>query len=241
MRQDPDILMVAEIRDNETAEIATEAALTGHLVLFAIHTNDAPSAAARLIDMGLAPFLLAAAVSGVMAQRLARRLCEACREPAPLSPESLAVARRLSEEGGEPLPIDAAFYRAVGCAACRNTGYRGRLGLFELLRPGPGSGRRSSAGAGQGTARHRHRGRDEDPRRSTASGRRWTASPPLMKCCGWCDAGTPGARGPSCMEDAPNASKGCTASGTMIESARAYRRPMESDHAEPVSRNGPVP
>src|SRR5205823_12130080 len=106
-------------------------------VLSTVHTNDAPSAATRLMDMGLAPFLLAAAVSGVMAQRLVRRLCEACREPAPLSLETLAGARRLAAEGNEPLPQDALFYRAVGCDQCRKTGYRGRLGLFELLQPGP--------------------------------------------------------------------------------------------------------
>jgi type II secretory ATPase GspE/PulE/Tfp pilus assembly ATPase PilB-like protein len=119
-----------------------------------MHTPDAPSAFARLVDMGVAPFLLAGAVTGVLAQRLVRRLCEACRQQAPLDPEARARALQLAGAGDEGIsadalfydrpapgspfqPEEALFYRAAGCDQCRNTGYRGRLGLFELLQPGP--------------------------------------------------------------------------------------------------------
>jgi type II secretory ATPase GspE/PulE/Tfp pilus assembly ATPase PilB-like protein len=125
LRQDPDVLMVGEIRDAETLQMAVQAALTGHLVLSTLHTNDAAGAAARCIDMGLEPFLLTSSVIAIVAQRLVRRVCEQCRiaEPAPKE-----IAQRLGIEPGLPLA------RGTGCTACRNTGYRGRLAAFEVLR-----------------------------------------------------------------------------------------------------------
>jgi type IV pilus assembly protein PilB len=113
MRADPDILMVGEIRDAESAHIAVESALTGHLVLSTLHTNDAPSAVGRLTDMGIEPFLVASAIDCVVAQRLARKLCEKCRKPSDTG-----------EEG---------TFEAVGCARCGGTGYKGRVGLFEVM------------------------------------------------------------------------------------------------------------
>ncbi len=111
LRQDPDVVMIGEIRDFETAQIAIQASLTGHLVLATLHTNDSPSAVTRLIDMGVEPFLLASSLLGVLAQRLVRKLCPQCRRPAP----------------------DGPGYVADGCADCNHTGYRGRTGVFELL------------------------------------------------------------------------------------------------------------
>jgi len=112
LRQDPDVIMIGEIRDLETAQIAVQASLTGHLVLATLHTNDAISAITRLIDMGVEPFLLSSSLLGVCAQRLVRRLCMSCREPDPLSPSR---------------------WRAVGCPACARTGFQGRTGIYELL------------------------------------------------------------------------------------------------------------
>jgi type IV pilus assembly protein PilB len=113
MRADPDIVMVGEIRDAESAHIAVEAALTGHLVLSTLHTNDAPSAVSRLTDMGIESFLVASAIDCVVAQRLARKLCEQCKKPS---------------ENAEP-----GIFEPVGCVRCGNTGYKGRVGLFELM------------------------------------------------------------------------------------------------------------
>jgi type IV pilus assembly protein PilB len=128
LRQDPDIIMVGEVRDEETARLAIQAALTGHLVLSTLHTNDAPGAVARLVDMGVEPFLVSSSVIGVVAQRLIRVLCNKCKEPYTPPPE--VVARYgLAKGGGEPPQI----YRAKGCEACNNIGYRGRLGLFEIM------------------------------------------------------------------------------------------------------------
>jgi type IV pilus assembly protein PilB len=128
LRQDPDIVMVGEIRDLETAQIAIQASLTGHLVLTTLHTNDAPGAVTRLIDMGVEPFLLASTLEGVLAQRLVRRLCAACREP--YRPE----AWEWTELGADPATAaDRTFCRARGCPACDHAGYRGRLGIFELM------------------------------------------------------------------------------------------------------------
>lgn len=126
LRQDPDIMLVGEIRDRETADIATHAALTGHLVLSTLHTNDAATALTRLIDLGIEPYLVASTVEAVLAQRLVRRICEACRTPAELSPEQYTALgmRREDLPGG---------WRGEGCAACRGTGYRGRTGIYELL------------------------------------------------------------------------------------------------------------
>ena len=126
LRQDPDIIMVGEIRDGETASIAIQASLTGHLVLSTLHTNDSASAVTRLVDMGIEPFLVASSLSAVVAQRLVRRLCPDCR--APYAP-SQAQWQQLGLSGAPTAP----FHAARGCPACRNTGYRGRVGIFEIL------------------------------------------------------------------------------------------------------------
>jgi type IV pilus assembly protein PilB len=128
LRQDPDIVMVGEIRDRETAEIAIQAAMTGHLVLSTLHTNDAASAFTRLIDMGIEPFLISSSVIGVMAQRLARHICPKCKEGYPAPPDA---ARRLSEEFA--VVSEVTLYRGAGCDNCRRTGYKGRIGVYELL------------------------------------------------------------------------------------------------------------
>ena len=128
VRQDPDVIMVGEIRDLETAEIAVQASLTGHLVLSTLHTNDAPSAVTRLVDMGVEPFLISASVIGVLAQRLARRICGNCKEPYKPPLEALARVGFRVPEGQETV-----FYRGRGCELCKHTGYHGRNGLFELM------------------------------------------------------------------------------------------------------------
>jgi type IV pilus assembly protein PilB len=132
LRSDPDVLMVGEVRDGETAQIMMQAALTGHLVMATIHTNDAASALTRLTEMGVEPFLSASGVLGVLAQRLARRLCTECRREVRVSAATLrefAGAETLPEGITDPAPI----YQAVGCAGCRQTGYKGRLGIYEML------------------------------------------------------------------------------------------------------------
>ncbi len=128
MRQDPDVLLVGEIRDEETAEIATHAALTGHLVLSTLHTNDAPSTITRMVDMGIEPFNVASAVNLITAQRLVRRICKKCKEPVEYPPEYLQAAGFTAEEAK-----DVVFYRGKGCDECGGTGYRGRIGVFEVL------------------------------------------------------------------------------------------------------------
>jgi general secretion pathway protein E/type IV pilus assembly protein PilB len=127
LRHDPDIVLVGEIRDLETAENAIQASLTGHLVFSTLHTNDAAGSYARLIDMGAEPFLVASTVEAVMAQRLVRRLCEHCREPYEGKRDDLAPDFPLEELAGRPL------YRKVGCPHCRHVGYSGRIGIYELL------------------------------------------------------------------------------------------------------------
>jgi len=129
LRSDPDVVLIGEVRDHETAQIAIEAALTGHLVLTTLHTNDAPSAVTRLIEMGIEPFLVGSALDCVLAQRLARRLCTRCREPYLPTPEQLRQARFPWEDGQE-IPK---LYRPVGCTACSKTGYKGRLALHEVM------------------------------------------------------------------------------------------------------------
>jgi MSHA biogenesis protein MshE len=128
LRQDPDIVMVGEIRDLETASIAVRAALTGHLVLSTLHTNDAASTATRLIDMGVEPFLVASSLRGVVAQRLVRRICESCKRPDNPS-EAVLQALNLPPQ----IIQQVTFYRGEGCTECNNTGYRGRVGLYELM------------------------------------------------------------------------------------------------------------
>ena len=130
LRADPDILMIGEVRDFETAKIAVEAALTGHLVLATLHTNDAPGALTRLTDMGVEPFLTASAVDCVIAQRLARRLCEKCKEPVKLEEEILAGLQFPFEQSPQR---GFSFHKASGCAWCGGSGYRGRIGTFELM------------------------------------------------------------------------------------------------------------
>jgi type IV pilus assembly protein PilB len=131
LRSDPDVVMVGEIRDGETAKISIEAALTGHLVLSTLHTNDAPSAITRLNEMGVEPFLTGAAVSGVLAQRLARKLCTHCCEMYSPSVDELIAARVSPDVAAS---VDGmAFYRKRGCPRCNQTGYRGRIGVFQLL------------------------------------------------------------------------------------------------------------
>jgi type II secretion system protein E len=128
LRQAPNIIMIGEIRDLETASIATNASLTGHLVFSTLHTNDAPSAVARLVDIGVQPFLVASSIRAIMAQRLVRRLCIHCKEPAELSDtelRALRIERALME--------DAQVMKPVGCDQCRNTGYKGRMGIFEIF------------------------------------------------------------------------------------------------------------
>ncbi|MDU4059277.1 MAG: GspE/PulE family protein [Pseudomonas oryzihabitans] len=128
MRQDPDIIMIGEIRDLETAEMAIQAALTGHLVLSTLHTNDAPSSVSRLIELGVPYYLIRATVLGVMAQRLVRTLCPACKTPTELDP---AAWQELTKPWNAPLPTGA--MQPVGCPECRDTGYRGRAGVYEIL------------------------------------------------------------------------------------------------------------
>jgi len=128
LRQDPDVVMIGEIRDKETATIAIEAALTGHLVLSTLHTNDAPSALTRLTEMGVEPFLSASAINCVLAQRLARRLCKECKEK--YTPDEEALERiGFPFEPGHPPQL----YRAVGCNKCNNIGYKGRMGVHEVM------------------------------------------------------------------------------------------------------------
>src|SRR4051812_1462550 len=127
MRADPDIIMVGEIRDRETAQIAVEAALTGHLVLSTLHTNDAPGAIARLIEMGVEPFLVSSAVSCVLAQRLARRLCDHCKKPVLLDGD--VVRRNGYAVKGDTVSV----FEPAGCARCGGTGYKGRIGLYEVM------------------------------------------------------------------------------------------------------------
>jgi type IV pilus assembly protein PilB len=128
LRQDPDVIMVGETRDLETADIAVRAALTGHLVLTSLHTNDAPGAITRLLDMRVEPFMVASSLSGIVAQRLVRRLCRRCARPVvyePHAPEIVALNLNLTEE--------LAAFEPVGCSHCHNTGYRGRVAIFELM------------------------------------------------------------------------------------------------------------
>jgi type IV pilus assembly protein PilB len=129
LRSDPDIVLIGEIRDRETAQIAVEAALTGHLVLSTLHTNDAPSALTRLVEMGIEPFLVASALDCVLGQRLARKLCERCKEAYVPSVEELTAARFPYDPAGE-LPK---LFRAVGCTACGKTGYKGRMAIHEVM------------------------------------------------------------------------------------------------------------
>lgn len=129
LRQDPDILMVGEMRDQETVQIGLRGALTGHLVLSTLHTNDAVTSALRLIDMGAPPYLVASSLRGIVAQRLVRKICDSCREPSEPDAQELLWLQQLASRDMSALT----FYRGRGCQTCNHTGYRGRLGVFELL------------------------------------------------------------------------------------------------------------
>jgi type IV pilus assembly protein PilB len=137
LRQDPDVVMVGEIRDLETAETAINAALTGHLMLSTLHTNDASGALPRFIAMGVKPFLLAPSLNAIIGQRLVRKIHEACKEPFEVPAEQLEAAKKiladLSEASGEKAPTDWKFFRGKGCDACNHTGYKGRIGIYEVL------------------------------------------------------------------------------------------------------------
>src|SRR5439155_880971 len=127
LRQDPDIVLVGEIRDAETAKIAIEASLTGHLVFSTLHTNDAPSSIARLLDLGLEPFLVTAALEGVIAQRLVRKICSQCKtEYTPTLEQLMELELKQEDVSGKK------FYFGKGCDNCNNTGYRGRMGSYEI-------------------------------------------------------------------------------------------------------------
>jgi type IV pilus assembly protein PilB len=128
LRQDPNIILVGEIRDFETAEIAVKAALTGHLVLSTLHTNDAPSTINRLMNMGIEPFLVASSVHLICAQRLVRRICSHCKEPMPLPPPALVQAGFPADLANDVTPM-----KGRGCDSCNQTGYRGRVGLYEVM------------------------------------------------------------------------------------------------------------
>ena len=129
LRHDPDVVMIGEIRDKETAETAIQASLTGHLVFSTLHTNDAPGAMTRLLDMGVEPFLVSSSVEGVLAQRLVRRVCASCGESYTPEPSDLPPGFQPGDGGG-----DGTLIRGRGCRECRHTGYRGRIGIYELLR-----------------------------------------------------------------------------------------------------------
>lgn len=131
LRSDPDVVLIGEIRDHETAQIAIEAALTGHLVLSTLHTNDAPSAITRLIEMDIEPFLVGSALDCIVAQRLARRLCERCKEQYVPDPSQLTAMRLGFDPERHAVPT---LYRPVGCQHCSHTGYRGRIGIHEVMR-----------------------------------------------------------------------------------------------------------
>jgi len=128
LRQDPDIILVGETRDTETAHLMVRAALTGHLVFSTLHTNDAPGAIPRLIDMGVEPYLLPASLIAVLAQRLVRTICDKCREPI-ANPERVFEDLKLQPPAGFPIQL----WRGAGCSECKQSGYRGRKGIFELM------------------------------------------------------------------------------------------------------------
>jgi type IV pilus assembly protein PilB len=145
LRQDPNIIMVGEIRDIETGGIAIKAALTGHLVLSTLHTNDAPSTITRMIDMGIEPFNVASAVNLIVAQRLVRRICKECKAEHAYAPEELKAL------GGDTKEFEGiTFYKGAGCEACGGTGYKGRAGLYEVMALSPELRRMILKGASTG-------------------------------------------------------------------------------------------
>ena len=137
LRQDPDIIMVGEIRDYETAETASQAALTGHVVLSTLHTNDAAGAIPRLLDMGVKPVTLAPALNALIAQRLVRRLCEHCKETYRPAPEEMrrvkSALEKIPPKAEVTIPETLSFFRGKGCEECHHLGYHGRIGVFEIF------------------------------------------------------------------------------------------------------------
>ena len=134
LRQDPDVILVGEIRDYETLEAAIEASLTGHLVFSTLHTNDAPSAIVRMVQMGAPNYLVAASTIGIMAQRLVRTICPTCIEPAPYTDELRGLIQKHFSYGSDFMPK---LFKGKGCTICRGTGYKGRTGVFEMVRVTP--------------------------------------------------------------------------------------------------------
>jgi general secretion pathway protein E len=132
LRQDPDVIMVGEIRDKETADIAIQASLTGHLVFSTVHTNDSPSAVTRLVEMGVEPFLVASSLTAILAQRLVRRICTDCRQPYEPTDEELREVGHSRQSFKTKFGTSKAF-KAVGCNSCGRNGYRGRTGIYEFL------------------------------------------------------------------------------------------------------------
>jgi type IV pilus assembly protein PilB len=147
LRQDPDMILIGEIRDEETAEIGTRAALTGHVVFSTIHTNSAPSTLTRLVDMKLKPYLVAATVRAVLAQRLVRKLCAQCAKVV----EPTAEVRAVFEKNG--VPLTGPIREAAGCDACHKLGYRGRMGVHEFMLMSPALGEALDRGAGDAELR----------------------------------------------------------------------------------------
>ena len=171
LRHDPDVIMIGEIRDRETAEIAIQAALTGHLVLATLHTNDAMSAVNRLVDMGIEPYLVAASLRAVMAQRLVRRLCTDCARPL-LDVEPLETRAAALRARGVALPSPARWMQAVGCPQCGGTGYVGRLGVYELVDVGATLQHQIAQGSGV----------EQLVATANAEGRRGMVDDGLIKC-----------------------------------------------------------
>ncbi|MEO5830652.1 MAG: ATPase, T2SS/T4P/T4SS family, partial [Rhodanobacter sp.] len=132
LRQDPDIIMIGEIRDLETAQMAVQASLTGHLVLSTLHTNDAPSAVTRLLDLGVPHYLIQSTLTGVVAQRLVRTLCPHCKQPGVQDPQAWNVLTH-----GWDMPVPPRVFHPAGCLECRNTGFLGRTGIYEMLKLTP--------------------------------------------------------------------------------------------------------
>ena len=180
VRQDPDIIMVGEMRDLETARIAVQSALTGHVVLSTLHTNDAASGVTRLLDMGVEDYLLTSTVNGILAQRLVRRLCPHCREPYE-RPARAGRQAGAASAGGAPITL----YRAVGCDQCNATGYRGRLVITEVLLMTDAVRRRSCATPPPPTSSASPSTRAWSPCTTTACARPWTGAPRWKRSCAW--------------------------------------------------------
>jgi general secretion pathway protein E len=165
LRQDPDVIMIGEVRDLETAQIAVQASLTGHMVMATLHTNDAVGAITRLVDMGIEPFLLSSSVLGVLAQRLVRQLCSACREQVP--------AEAMQHAAFPEATLPQMVWRAKGCAQCNHTGFNGRTGIYELLPIDEELKRLIHDGAGEHALR-KH-AEDHGMRNLRQDGMRWIA------------------------------------------------------------------